>query len=76
MAQMPSYEHEFDANDNESFSKLAGAVRVFAILLFIYGVLQVLGGLDQLSQPIYAAIAIGIGILFMVVAGWRSEAHV
>ena len=71
---MPSFEHEFDAAENESFSKLAWAIRFFATLTFIYGGLQVLSGLRSMPQPITAAIYIGIGVLLMVVAGWLWSA--
>jgi hypothetical protein len=68
------YEHEFSEEHNREFSKLAGAMKFVAVVMFILGVLYLIGGVMEMSAPVAALLTIGRGIVFVVIGGWLWSA--
>src|SRR5215813_8856151 len=69
-------EYEFDINDNEVFNGTSKAMKFVSIVLFIFGVLDLLGGIMSLSFPIVGLIRIGVAICLLVGASWLWSAAV
>jgi hypothetical protein len=70
----PSYEHEFSEEHNREFSKLAGAMKFVAIVMFIFGIIYMILGVMAMSAPVVALLTIGRGVIFVVIAGWLWSA--
>ncbi|HEV7558062.1 MAG TPA: hypothetical protein VGO00_21490 [Kofleriaceae bacterium] len=72
--KLPAYEHEFSEEHNREFSKLAGAMKFVALVMFILGVVYMILGVLSMSAPIVALLEIGRAVIFMVIGGWLWSA--
>ena len=67
-------EHEFDSNQNEVFTGLAGAMVFVATIFIIAGSLVAVSGLLSLSHPVSSVITIAEGVLIGLMGIWTIAA--